>query len=187
MKLIQFNKEKYDITYNPELLALEAFKALIRRDRTKNKDKAIKEISFIYFYTDLRSDYAYIVEDDLRKEAIKHDLKLPDDWDIDEKVQEALELYERRSKTVAGTLYESACIAAIDVSKHLKKTEELLEEMDKNNKPKYDISKITMSLQRVPLIMRNLKEAYTELVKEQEEAAGRKTGQREFNMFEDGV
>lgn len=187
MKLIQFNKDKYDITYNPELLTIDVFKKIIKRDKSKVKDKATKEISFIYFFTDLRSDYAYIVDDETRKENIKRDLKLPDDWDIDEVVQDAINLYKERSKTVAGTLYESACIAAIDISKHLKRTEELLEEMDKNNKPKYDISKITMSLQRVPGIMRNLRDAYTELVKEQEEAAGRKTGQREFNMFEDGI
>lgn len=55
MRLLKF--EGYKVTIAPEALALAPFKRLWNRDKTSNKNKAISEISFIYFMADPRSDY----------------------------------------------------------------------------------------------------------------------------------
>lgn len=187
MNLIEFDKGTYSVTYSPLLLTLSPFKKIIDRDKTKGKEVALKEIAFIAFFTDIRSDYMYIVnEEDRAKELIK-DLELPKDWKIDSTIKQVIEFYNSKSVTVNSSIYKSACKAAIDISNYLNKTDVLLDERDENGKVVTDISKITSALEKVPKIMSNLNSAHTELIKEQKITEGRTKGSRTFNMFEDGL
>lgn len=187
MNLIEFDKGTYSVTYSPLLLTLSPFKKIIDRDKTKGKEVALKEIAFIAFFTDIRSDYMYIVsEEDRAKELIK-DLELPKDWKIDSTIKQVIEFYNSRSVTVNSSIYKSACKAAIDISNYLNRTDVLLDERDENGKVVTDISKITSALEKVPKIMSNLTSAHTELIKEQKITEGRTKGSRTFNMFEDGL
>ena len=188
MNLFEFDKVSYNITFNPILLSIKAFKDLMDRDKKKDKSLAKAEIAFVYFFSDIKSDYMQITNEQERIEEIKTDSSgLPSDWQPDNKVMEAVRVYKERSSTILSSLYESSCRAASDVSNFLNRTEELLEERDNNGKPIHDISKITTALQRIPVIMKNLKLAHQELVKEQKETEGRSSGQREFNLYEDGL
>ena len=187
MNLIEFDKGTYSVKYSPLLLTLEPFKKIIDRDKTKNKEIAIKEISFIAFFADIRSDYMYIVNDEERARELVNDLELPKNWKIDATIKQAIEFYTSRSTTVNSSIYKSACKAAIDISNYLNKTDVLLDERDENGKVVTDISKITSALEKVPKIMANLNSAHTELIKEQKITEGRTKGSKTFNMFEDGL
>lgn len=187
MNLIEFDKGTYSVKYSPLLLTLEPFKKIIDRDKTKGKEIAIKEISFIAFFADIRSDYMYIVNDEERARELVNDLELPKNWKIDTTIKQAIEFYTNRSTTVNSSIYKSACKAAIDISNYLNKTDALLSERDENGKVVTDISKITSALEKVPKIMSNLNSAHTELIKEQKITEGRTKGSRTFNMFEDGL
>ena len=72
MNLFEMNNGVLQI--QPEAYALEPFKALWTRDKTKNKDNAIKELSFIYFMVDFTSDFADILEDSIREVEVKKSL-----------------------------------------------------------------------------------------------------------------
>lgn len=185
MKLFDFDRNTYDVIINPEVLLLEPFAKVVKKN--KSKEMAKKELAFIYFYSDYRSDYMYIVNEEERKKELKKDLKLPDKWDIDPILEEAITFYKERSKTINTILYEDACKAAIDISSYLRKTNELLEERDENGKPIVDITKIVNALGKVPIIMKNLNIAHQELIKEQAITEGRSKGSKQFNMFEDGL
>lgn len=187
MNLFQFSKEAYEITFDPITLNIEKFKKIINRDKSKDKAIAMKELSFIYFYSDIRSDYMYKTNLEERKNEIVKDLTLPKGWKIDKELQEAIDLYNERSTTVNSSLYKSACKAAMDVSQYLQTADELLMERDENGKIVTDISKITGALEKVPRIMANLTAAHTELVKEQKITEGRTKGSKEFSVFEDGL
>lgn len=187
MNLVEFKNDVVEITYSPLLLSIKQFKKIIDRDKTKNKDRAIKELSFIAFYADARSIYMYITNEEERLEELKKDLELPKDWKIDNIIQDAINVYRERSTTVNSSLYKSACKAAIDVANYLETADELLEERDNHGKVVTDISKITSALEKVPKIMANLNAAHQELVKEQKITEGRSKGSREFNMYEDGL
>lgn len=187
MNLIEFDKGTYSVKYSPLLLTLEPFKKIIDRDKTKNKEIAIKEISFIAFFADIRSDYMYIVNDEERARELVNDLELPKNWKIDATIKQAIEFYTSRSTTVNSSIYKSACKAAIDISNYLNKTDALLSERDENGKVVTDISKITSALEKVPKIMANLNSAHTELIKEQKITEGRTKGSKTFNIFEDGL
>jgi hypothetical protein len=41
----------------PEILLIKEFKALLDRDKTKHKDKAFRELTYIYLALDWKSPY----------------------------------------------------------------------------------------------------------------------------------
>jgi hypothetical protein len=63
------------ITIKPEALGVPEFRTLWERDDTKNKDRAMKELSYIVFYNDPRSPYQSYSDENkefiLKKDFIK--------------------------------------------------------------------------------------------------------------------
>ena len=57
------------LTVEDQIWGLEPFKKILKRDKSRNKDLALKEMLFIYYYTDIKSDYL-IIDVKLRKEEI---------------------------------------------------------------------------------------------------------------------
>ena len=89
-----FKYEGYKVVISEEAFALKPFRQIWQRDKTVNKDKAIMELGFIYFFCDPRSDYQYLVDDKERMEAIKEGEGLPPKWAPDRIVTEAMEFYK---------------------------------------------------------------------------------------------
>lgn len=168
------------------LWALLPFKKVLKRDKSREKDNALKEMLFTYYYCDIKSNYL-IMDHKTRVEEIKKDIGLKDDWKIDSTIQEAMDFYESRSLTVIGKLYRNTLKAANDVSDYLALTDVLLAERDDRNKPVNDISKITMAIGKIKGIMQDLKAAEKELIKEQVETEGRMKGKQAMGLFESGL
>lgn len=187
MELFQFDKKDFEVTFSPLVMTIDKFKKIVTRDKTKDKEIALKEIAYIYHFADIRSNYLYKTNLEERSKTIAVDLKLPKNWKVDKELQEAIDLYKERSTTANIALYESACIAAMDISEYLKTTKSLLDERDENGKVVTDIAKITGALSKVPSIMKDLNAAHTELIKEQKLTEGRSKGSKEFATFEDGL
>jgi len=187
MNLFQFNRTGFEVEFAPETLLLKPFKDIIDKDKSKNKEQSYKEIAFVYFFADVRSDYMYITDEEERKREIIKDLKLGDKWEISSLLTKAIEFYRDRSKTVNASLYEAACHSAIEISQYLKNTKELLEERTERGMAVTNINTITGALSKVPSIMKDLSAAHQELVKEQKALEGRSKGSRSFNVFEDGL
>lgn len=184
MKL--FEIKNFNLTVREEAWGLLPFKKLLTRDKTKEKVNCMKEMLFIYHYTDIKSDYVYLLDDKERENVIKKDIGLSDSWSIDKHVEEAIELYKSRSITINEQLYLAALQSARDVASYLSNTHKLLYERDNNGKPTTGVNIITTALKQIPIIMTNLKASYKEVLKEQQETEGRTKGARAFNMFEDG-
>ena len=68
MKLVNYNNYQFNI--EDELLLLRPFRLLFNADRTVNKDKFMNFLSIVYFTYDPRSDYSYIVDDELRLKEV---------------------------------------------------------------------------------------------------------------------
>jgi hypothetical protein len=186
MSLLTFNKENWVVEPTAEALVVDQFKKIVSRDKSKDKNIAKKELAFIYFYADVKSDH-FGKSDSDKFESIKLEVSLPKDWIIDEDLQIAIDFYKNRNQTINSTLYESAVISAREISSYLKDTKKLLEERTDKGAAVTNINTITGALQKVPQIMSNLNDAYKELVKEQLFSEGKKKGSREFNLFEQGL
>lgn len=174
------------LTVEDQLWGLEPFKKILKRDKSRNKDLALKEMLFIYYYTDIKSDYL-IIDIKVRTKEIIKDLQLPDDWKIDSIMQDAINFYEERSLTVIGKLYKNALLAANDISEYLTKTKELLEERDDRNKPVTTLTTIVGGISKIKVVMQDLKAAEKELIKEKIETEGRMKGQQQMGLFEAGM
>lgn len=183
MKL--FEMKNWQLVISEEAWSLLPFQKILNRDKTKGKEKAMKDMLFIYFFCDVRSDYLSMPERERIKE-IKHDVGLDDSWTIDSIIQEGIDLYTK-GETPLEQLYRQTVIAIHAVGDYLERSKELLEERDKMGKPVNDISKITNAVKAVPKLMSDLKLAYKEVIKEKEDNENKKKGSRSFNIFEEGL
>lgn len=182
-----FILKDWQLTVEPEAYGLLPFKAILKRDKSRNKEMALKEMLFIYYFADIKSDYLIMTDDNLRCAEIKKDIGLPDDWKIDSTIQEAINYYNARSLSVIGKLYKNSLKAANDMSEYLTTTDELLAERDRNGKPVTDIMKIAGAVSKVKTIMQDLKAAEKEVIKERVELEGKQKGSKTFGMFEAGL
>lgn len=179
--------KEYNLLVSEEAWGLLPFKAILKRDKSRTKDIAFKEMLFIYYYTDIRSDYVYQVDNEERCREIKKDIGLPLEWRIDDIISNAIKFYDSRSLSPIAKLYKSSLKAADDISKYLEKTDELLDERTNSGGTVTTLAVITASLKSVPTIMRDLKAAYKEVLSEQKEMEGRTKGSKTLNPFEEGL
>ena len=181
-----FTLRDYVLTVEDNMWGLIPFKKILKRDKSRDKDRALKEMLFIYYYSDIKSDYL-IIDSKFRIEEIKKDIGLPEDWRIDSVLQEAIDFYEERSLTVVGKLYKNALLAANDISEYLTKTKELLEERDDRGKPVTTLTTIVGGISKIKTVMQDLKAAEKELIKERIETEGKMKGKQSMGMFELGL
>lgn len=182
MRLLKF--EDYKVIIAPEALALEPFKKLWNRDKSKYKEKAIANISYVYFMEDPASDYQYIVDREERSKAIIEGEGMNTDWKPDKLVKDAMELYAS-FKTTSALILEDTRYAADNLRKSLRSID--LETVDKNGKPVHTVASIISAIKQVPQLVKDLAEAEKAVAKEMTANNGRVRGQKSKKIFEDGL
>lgn len=161
MKLFKY--EGYKITISEEALLLKPFKAIWKRDKSLNKEKALSELGFIYFFCDIRSDYQYIVDEKARMASIKEGEGMPEDWTPDSVVLEAMQFYST-FKSTSALLLEDTRYAVDKLRKLLRGID--LTKTDNNGKPIYTLNTITATIKQVPSLVKDLDEAERSIAKE---------------------
>lgn len=184
MKL--FEMKNWQLVVSEEAWGLQPFAKILKRDKTKNKERALKEMLFVYFYCDIKSNYIDMPVKS-RTSEIKHDIGLKESWEVDDVIEDAIELYKRVSVSTIQRLYMKSSKSIDDIGDYLENTKALLEERDINGKPIYDISKLVAANEKVPRLMANLKAAREEVIKEKESNENKKKGSKSYNTFEDGI
>lgn len=84
--------------FNPHLQELEPFKSIVSRDKSKKKQKAIKELAYIYFKANYASPI-FNIEEDRREKELRRLTALPDNWEADELIEKAINTYKELQKT----------------------------------------------------------------------------------------
>ena len=181
MRLFKF--ENYKVTISPEALTLAPFKKIWNRDRSSSKDRALTEMSYIYFMVDPRSDYQYLVDEEERSNAIKEGEGLPANWKPDKAVTEAMEFYGR-FKPTAALLLEDTRYAVDKLRKLLREID--LNRLDGSGKPIYTLNTITATIKQVPSLAKDLDEAEKALASEMRNQ-GKMRGAGEKTIFEDSL
>lgn len=179
-----FQLKNYNVIFEPITMTIKEFKAI--SDKNKNDALTLKEMSFIWFFTDVRSDFQNVIDEDKRVEEIKHSIALPIDWNPSKEVLNAIDYYKEYSKTPSSGLYQASMISAQYIEKQLRDPSRLLAEVDAKGSKVYKLTDITNLLKAVPLIMKNLHEARIQVIKEIE-ANSQLKGSKAKAMFEDGI
>lgn len=182
MKLFKY--EAYKVVISEEALALKPFKQIWNRDKSSNKDRAIAELSYVYFMEDPASDYQYLVDRDERSNAIIEGEGLSSKWKPDKLVIEAMEFYSS-FKTTSALILEDTRYAADNLRKSLRNIN--LEATDDKGKPIYTVSSIISAIKQIPQLVKELAEAERAVSKEMIENNGRVRGQRAKTILEDGL
>ena len=180
MKLFSLNTD-YKVIWEPQTLLLAPFAALYKRDKTRDKIRATQELSFVWFFVDIKSDYKIHADLKERTEAIKADLRLPRDWAIDKVIQEAIDFYERMSSTVTSNILKDSIHVANKLSKKMKEAVDAEGTLDIS-----EISKLIDGVRKMPDVIKAIQEAEKAVLKEIAEASNN-VGSKEKALFEDGL
>jgi 1,2-phenylacetyl-CoA epoxidase PaaB subunit len=175
--------EDYTLKIKPEALAISAFKKIWNRDRSKNKSNAIRDLSYIYYMVDYKSEFSYILNDEKRHKEIVKILDKGDSLVIDDVMKEAIEIYKKSQETLSLQLLRNARISLQKLSEYIASID--YSERDKNNRPVHDIKKVKDTFQTLGDSIDAVAKA-EEKVKKELQAENEARGKMEKNVFEDG-
>ena len=153
-------------------------------DRTQNKDKFMNFLSIVYFTYDPRSDYSYIVDDDLRLKEVcdSNGYEVPK---FNKQELECIELYKKLTTTISAELLRSTKVAVDKVRKFLEDID--LTEVDDKGRLVYPINTVTAAIKQVPQLAKEVREAEKMVAKEIEEQGRARGGNENKKLFEDGI
>lgn len=161
------------ITLKPESLVVPEFKKIWDRDKSKDKKRAIDEISYIVFLCDKsdRNPYKNYSEVD-RMSMLQKDFNV----DPDVLIQEAIDKF----KILNTTRYERVVHAALD---SLEDIEDYYVGIKEKDKKEFDITEYLGSMEKLGKAIKSLRELEKQL--EADRAEGNKVrGSNEIGLYE---
>lgn len=176
-----FELKNWKLQIQPEAYALEPFKKIITRDKSKDKSIGIKELAYVFYMADYRSDFASIVDDSERKKEVCTSVGLKSDWKPDKVVEEAIIFYKNMSKTESLILLEDSKKSIGKLSSYIRNIN--FDDIDVNDKtgdvkPKHDIKKYVDTMKQIPAVIEALKSLEDAVKKEQDVDKGLRGGRR---------
>ena len=152
-ELLVLDDDGYNITITPEATLVLPFKALIDRDRGKDKAKAKMELAMIGLHCRIKSDYYKIVDEEERLARIIEDTvdrtKFKT-WKPDDKFREALAYYRERCRTLTMDYYDDAAKAADALRVYFTTLD--MEEVDDKGRPIHDAGKVINNIEAIARI-----------------------------------
>lgn len=174
-----FNLSKNNsVEVDPRLLWVPEFKAVFKRDKTKNKRKANKEFAYIYFMADFKSEYnVYGIE---KQRMILRDIINNETWEPDEIVNQAIVKYKELQKTTSMRYLESARRTANSLIKY---HEDLMYNYTTQNAKDYDPGPAIKGMKEIESIMNTLEKWEKKILTEEDSMKIRGGG--DIGIFED--
>ena len=170
-----FQRKNFKLEVDPVVYTLKAFKKLEVRDRTVNKSQLEKELAFIYFVYDPRSDLQFITEESERIEKAKEAIGLDSKFKIDSDLQKAIDLYISMSETSASLLIKDLRVGVEKIRKYL--TDATVDDET--------FDKYIRSLERLIPMSQKLSETERSVIKEVEEISNSR-GDRAMSILDGG-
>ena len=167
-----FNLKDTQVILDPNVLAIPEFKALWDRDKTKTKDVATKELSFVYYVSDFNSPYFNIPEYKREKTVIDDFIK-DESWSPDEAVKKAIDKYVILTETPAARL-------VLSTRRTIDKLGKYLDEAEIDNRT---VKLVTDTISKVSTVL----SAYAkleEIARKNQSESGRTIGNKSIGQFE---
>lgn len=182
MKLFVY--KDYNLRISDEAYALRPFKRLVDRDRTKEKTKAMKELAYLYFMYDPRSDFSFEIIESDRDLRVKDSIGLEADWKPDKQVQEAIELYKYLTTSSSSLLLQDTRVIIDNIRSTFRSID--LTEKDANGKLVFNIGQVMTAVKQVPSLIKELADAEKAVSKEIEDM-GTMRGLKQKSILDDGI
>lgn len=170
-----FNLDGSQLVLKPEALALKSIKKIWDKDKTDTKEKAINELTFIYFVYDPRSDYQFITDEEERIAKVKEELGLRKNWAINKDLEKAIETYKETCQTVSSKVLENFRKILEKMNNYMIDTE--IDEVG--------LDKVSNVINRLPDTIKKIQEAEQLVIRELEEDE-KLRGEKYKKLCEDG-
>lgn len=148
----------------PEILLVKEFKALLTRDKTKEKTKATRELTYIYLALDYKSPYSQYTELERHEEALQ-DSELTEKEFNDPIFREACRKYRALQDSNKSIKLLNAARLAADQFVEYFETIVDLNERDQNGKPVFSAEKVMKEMAQLSKVHEQLT-AFEALVKQ---------------------
>ncbi len=181
MKLLEF--KDYRLNISDEAFLVKPIRRLFNADRSVNKENFFKQMSYLYFMIDPRSDYSYIIDDDERAQAIIEQEGLESKFKPSKELLEAMEIYRKLTTTSSTMLLQDTRIAVDKVRQFLRDVD--LNATDDKGRPIYTVSSVTTAIKQIPQLAKDLMETEKLVTKEIEEQGRARGGNEKKKLFED--
>lgn len=169
-----FDIDNGRVVLDPKNLAVPIFNKIWKRDKSKTKELATKELTYVVFLCDYQSpynDYPPIDKEiKLRTEIFSEE----DDWEPDELIKEAIQQYEDLQQTTNSRLVKSAKVAAEKLAVYFEKVD--FDERDDRGRPIYTAKDVVGNLKQVGEMVKSLISLEKQVQKEQMESSSVRGG-----------
>jgi hypothetical protein len=167
------------IVPDAKIMAIPIMKELWDRDRTKGKEKAFKEYSYIAFLCDYNSPYKDLSED-IKEDTIIKDLFKSEKWEPDQLVKDAIDKYNQLQETRHLRMLKSYEHIEDQITSYNNKID--LEATDDFGKAIYNIKDIVQSAEKIGNIIKSISILEKQVQTEIAEASVR--GQAKIGSYE---
>lgn len=182
MNLFELKNNK--LVFAPESLALAPFKSLWDNDTSKNKERAVAELSAIYFFVDYKSDFSNILDEQERLNQIRTVIpELGKDWKPTAEINTAIDFYKALQETPSMKLINSAKSAIGKLEKFFNTVD--LMAVDKSGKPKYSPKQLSDTVTTLPKLITSITALEEQIKKEVEQKNNKLRGGRNKGAFAD--
>lgn len=141
----------------PEILLIREFKALLDRDKTNHKDKATRELTYIYLAIDWKSPYSQYSEYERHQEALI-DANITEEEFNDPIFREACRKYRNLQDSNKSIKLLEAARNAADQFVDYFETIVDLNERDQNGKPVFQAEKVMKEMAQLNKVHEQLAE-----------------------------
>lgn len=171
IKIIDLKDSKIIIA--PECLAIEPFKSIWEKDKTKEKTTAYNMISYVWYFASFKSPFFQHNNADRHKLIVDHIIR-DDKFKVTKELQDAIQVFEKINTTPAMKLFRA-------VQESINKMEEFFKNVEYNED---SITKIQKAIIDMPKMQEAVQSALDNCNKEQ--SSGNKVrGDAQLGMFED--
>ena len=159
-----FDLRNNKIILDPEKIAIPEFLVIWNADKSEDKIKAERLLTYIYFLCDYNSPYAIYPENE-RKNILMEDYMKDYKKEIKKSSMiNAIEKYKAFQQTTSMKLLEAAKVACNKLSDYFHGVD--FKELDENGKPVYNAKDVALNLKSIGGIIESLNKTTDQVKKE---------------------
>ena len=148
-----FVRKDYKLLIDPLVYTLKSFKRLDQRDRTVGKSQLEKELSFIYFVYDPRSDLQFIVDEQERIERVKELIGFDSKFKVDSDLQKAIDAYVSMTETSSSLLLKDIKVGVDKLRNYLRDADVSEETFDKYTRALKELIPLSQKISEVERVV----------------------------------